>query len=93
MEIPLQRVEDIKTRQRELEARSLIVGGERASLLDQVASLERSNTRLQGTLMMESARADRFQRRMGFMKSKLMQIRRFRYYDRTRFRRLETFVA
>ncbi|GJY66442.1 reverse transcriptase domain-containing protein [Tanacetum coccineum] len=43
MEIPLQRVEDIETRQRELEARSLIVRGERASLLEQVASLERSN--------------------------------------------------
>ncbi|GJT07105.1 putative reverse transcriptase domain-containing protein [Tanacetum coccineum] len=58
MEIALQRVEDIKTRQRDLEARSLIIGGERASLLDQVTSLERSNARLQGTLMMESARAD-----------------------------------
>ncbi|GJX06399.1 putative reverse transcriptase domain-containing protein [Tanacetum coccineum] len=76
MEIPLQRVEDIKTGQRELEARSLIAAGERASLLDQVASLERSNTRLRGTLMMESARADRFQRRMGFMERELKQIHR-----------------
>ncbi|GJX71070.1 hypothetical protein Tco_0308241 [Tanacetum coccineum] len=39
--------------QRELEARSLITGKERASLLDQVASLERSNARLRGTMMME----------------------------------------
>ncbi|GJZ45367.1 hypothetical protein Tco_0592963 [Tanacetum coccineum] len=46
IEIPLQRIEDIETGQRELEARSLIAGGERASLLDQVASLERSNARL-----------------------------------------------
>ncbi|GKD25004.1 hypothetical protein Tco_1231218 [Tanacetum coccineum] len=46
MKIPLQRVEDIKMRQRELEARSLIVGGERAGLLDHVATLERSNARL-----------------------------------------------
>ncbi|GJV79504.1 putative reverse transcriptase domain-containing protein [Tanacetum coccineum] len=38
MEIPLQRIEDIKTGQRELEARSLIDGGERASLLDQNGS-------------------------------------------------------
>ncbi|GKC96073.1 hypothetical protein Tco_1161515 [Tanacetum coccineum] len=45
---------------RELEARSLIVGGERASLLEQVASLERSNARLRGTMMMKRARADRF---------------------------------
>ncbi|GKC23636.1 hypothetical protein Tco_1025786 [Tanacetum coccineum] len=42
-EIPLQRIEDIKMGQRELEARSLIAGGERDSLLEHVASLERSN--------------------------------------------------
>ncbi|GJW03702.1 putative reverse transcriptase domain-containing protein [Tanacetum coccineum] len=82
---------DIETGQRELESRSLIAGGERASLLDQVASLERSNVRLRGTMMMEIVRADRFQRRMRFMKSELRQICRFRYYDRMRFRRLETF--
>ncbi|GJT28589.1 hypothetical protein Tco_0908864 [Tanacetum coccineum] len=46
MEIPLQRIKDIETGQRELEA------------LDHVASLERSNARLQGTMMMERARAD-----------------------------------
>ncbi|GJV59345.1 hypothetical protein Tco_1465445 [Tanacetum coccineum] len=43
-------------------------------------------------MIMERARADRFRRRMRFMESKLRQIRRFRYYDRMRFRRLETFV-
>nr|GFC69291.1 hypothetical protein [Tanacetum cinerariifolium] len=40
------------------QARSLIAGEERASLLDQVASLERSNERLRGTLMKESVIAD-----------------------------------
>ncbi|GKA33853.1 hypothetical protein Tco_0720282 [Tanacetum coccineum] len=93
IEIPLQRIEDIETGQRELESRSLIAGGERASLLEQVASLERSNARLRGTMMMERARADRFRRRVRFMESELRQIRRFRYYDRMRFRRLETFAA
>ncbi|GJY61030.1 reverse transcriptase domain-containing protein [Tanacetum coccineum] len=85
--------EDSETGQRELEARSLIAGGERASLLEQVASLERSNARLQGTMMMERARADRFRRRVSFMKSELRQIRRFCYCDMMRFRRLETFAA
>nr|GFA32962.1 hypothetical protein [Tanacetum cinerariifolium] len=47
--------------QRELEVRSLIAGGERASLLEEVESLERTNARLRGTMMMERARADRFQ--------------------------------
>ncbi|GJZ09829.1 reverse transcriptase domain-containing protein [Tanacetum coccineum] len=92
IEIPLQRIEDIETRQRELEARSLIVGRERASLLEQVASLKRSNVRLRGTIMMKRLRADRFRQRMRFMESELRQIRRFRYYDRMRFRRLETFA-
>ncbi|GKD33269.1 hypothetical protein Tco_1248778, partial [Tanacetum coccineum] len=63
IEIPLQRIKDIKTGQRKLEAMSLIDGGERASLLEQVASLVRSNARLRGTMMMERARADKFQRR------------------------------
>ncbi|GJV26403.1 putative reverse transcriptase domain-containing protein [Tanacetum coccineum] len=59
IEIPLHRIEDIETEQRELETRSLIDGGERASLLEQVLSVERSNARLQGTMIMERARADR----------------------------------
>nr|GEV01720.1 hypothetical protein [Tanacetum cinerariifolium] len=45
--------------ERELEERSLITKGERAILLEQVVSLERSNARLRGIMMMESARADR----------------------------------
>ncbi|GKB09368.1 hypothetical protein Tco_0837680 [Tanacetum coccineum] len=89
----LDRIEDIEMGQRELESRSLIVGGERASLLDQVASLERSNARLRGTMFMERARADRFRRRVRFMESELRQIRRFHYYDRMRFRILETFAV
>ncbi|GJY88823.1 putative reverse transcriptase domain-containing protein [Tanacetum coccineum] len=92
MLMPDARVEDIETGQRELEARSLIAEGERASLLEQVASLERRNAGLRGTVMMESVRADRFRRRMSFIESELRQIHRFRYYDRIRFRRLETFV-
>nr|GEU94092.1 hypothetical protein [Tanacetum cinerariifolium] len=86
-------IEDIETGQRELEARSLISDGERASSLEQVASLERSNVRLRGTMMMERAKADMFQRRVRFIESELRQIRRFCYYDRMRFRRLETFVV
>ncbi|GKD40152.1 putative reverse transcriptase domain-containing protein [Tanacetum coccineum] len=76
MEIPLQRIEDIEIGQRELEARSLTSGRERVSLLEQVASLEGSNAKLRGTMMMERARADRFQRRVSFIESELRQIRR-----------------
>nr|GFB55565.1 hypothetical protein [Tanacetum cinerariifolium] len=65
---------------------------EKASLLEHVASLERSNARIRDTMMMERARADRFRRHMRFIESELRQIRRFRYYDMMRFRRLETFA-
>ncbi|GJZ80456.1 hypothetical protein Tco_0645450 [Tanacetum coccineum] len=44
-------------------------------------------------MMMERARADRFRRCVRFMESELRQIHRFCYYDRMRFRRLETFVV
>ncbi|GKB94992.1 hypothetical protein Tco_0981129 [Tanacetum coccineum] len=92
MEIPLQRVEDIETGQRQLEAEGLIASGGRDGLLDHVAALEKSNTKLQDTLRMESVRADRLRRRMGFMEDELRHIHRFCYYDRLRFRRLEAFV-
>nr|GEZ62622.1 reverse transcriptase domain-containing protein [Tanacetum cinerariifolium] len=72
IEIPLQRIEDIETGQRELEARSMIVGGERASLLDQVASLKRSNATLRGTMMMERASVDRFSSMMLCMDFRLI---------------------
>ncbi|GKF64363.1 hypothetical protein Tco_0187811, partial [Tanacetum coccineum] len=55
--------------------------------------MERSNTRLQDTLRMESVRVDRLRRRMGYMEDKLREICRFRYYVRLRFRRLEAFVT
>ncbi|GJW79329.1 hypothetical protein Tco_0141011, partial [Tanacetum coccineum] len=92
IEIPLQKIKDNETGQRKLELRSLIAGGERASLLELITSLERCNVRIRGTMMMERARANRFWRRMRFMESELRQICRFRYYDMMRFRRLETFA-
>ncbi|GJV95475.1 hypothetical protein Tco_1547052 [Tanacetum coccineum] len=42
---------------------------------------------------MASARVYRLRRRMSFMAGELRQIRRFRYNDMMRFRRLETFAA
>nr|GFA59017.1 hypothetical protein [Tanacetum cinerariifolium] len=74
IEIPLYRIEGIKTGHRELEARSMIAGGERASLLDQVASLERKHTRLRDTMMMERARTNRFRRCVRFIESEIRQI-------------------
>ncbi|GJV93161.1 hypothetical protein Tco_1540974, partial [Tanacetum coccineum] len=56
------------------EVESLIASGERVGLLDHVAALERSNARLRNTLRMESVRADRLRRCMGFIEDELRQI-------------------
>nr|GEZ37292.1 hypothetical protein [Tanacetum cinerariifolium] len=45
-EIPLQRIDDIESRQIEQKGRNLIVDGERSGLLKRVMALEGSNTRL-----------------------------------------------
>nr|GEV89497.1 integrase, catalytic region, zinc finger, CCHC-type, peptidase aspartic, catalytic [Tanacetum cinerariifolium] len=45
IEIPLQRIEDIETTQRQLEAGQLITSGERAGLFDRTRSLEREEFR------------------------------------------------
>nr|GEW20009.1 hypothetical protein [Tanacetum cinerariifolium] len=55
--------------------------------------LREEHVRLRGTMVIERARADRFQRRMRFIESELRQICRFCYYDMIRFRKLETFAV
>nr|GEV36036.1 hypothetical protein [Tanacetum cinerariifolium] len=64
--------------QRELEVRSLTAGGERAGLLDHVTNLKKSNARLRDTLRMESVRADRLRRCMGFMEISSIYRKLFR---------------
>ncbi|GKD79775.1 putative reverse transcriptase domain-containing protein, partial [Tanacetum coccineum] len=49
-EIPLQRIDDIESRQREQEGRNLITDDEMSSLLERVVSLEGSNMRLRDAL-------------------------------------------
>ncbi|GKC30774.1 putative reverse transcriptase domain-containing protein, partial [Tanacetum coccineum] len=53
IEIPLQRIKDIETGQRELESRSLIAGRERASLLEQEALIAYEVTRAANALEAE----------------------------------------
>ncbi|GKG07330.1 hypothetical protein Tco_0330299, partial [Tanacetum coccineum] len=49
-EIPLQRIDDIESRQREQEGRNLIAEGERSGLLEHIVALEGSNTSLRDAL-------------------------------------------
>ncbi|GKA80577.1 hypothetical protein Tco_0787269 [Tanacetum coccineum] len=84
LEIPLQRIEDIKARQTNQQARNLIVDDERSSLLERVAALECSNTKLQDALGVERVRADSLQRRLGYVEDELRHIRKLRSHESQR---------
>ncbi|GJT32300.1 putative reverse transcriptase domain-containing protein [Tanacetum coccineum] len=60
--------------------------------LQRIEDIEMGQRELEARSLID-ARADRFWRCVRFMESELRQICRFRYYDRMRFRRLETFTA
>ncbi|GJT75707.1 hypothetical protein Tco_1042432 [Tanacetum coccineum] len=71
----IDRIEDIKAGQTNLQAKSLIADGKRSSLLGRVAALEGSNTSLRDALDVERARADSLQRRLGNVEDELRKIR------------------
>nr|GEZ22069.1 hypothetical protein [Tanacetum cinerariifolium] len=58
IEIPLQRIENIETTQRQLEAGQLITSGERAGLSDRTRSLEWENLKVRALLSIERDRVD-----------------------------------
>ncbi|GJZ47063.1 hypothetical protein Tco_0600895 [Tanacetum coccineum] len=72
-EIPLQRIDDIESRQIEKESRNLIADGERTGLLERVVALEGSNTSLRDAFSMKRVRADSLQRRLGYVEEELRQ--------------------
>nr|GEY26196.1 hypothetical protein [Tanacetum cinerariifolium] len=58
IEIPLQRIENIETTQRQLEAGQLIASGERAGLSNRTRSLEWENLKVRALLSIERDRVD-----------------------------------
>ncbi|GKC52009.1 hypothetical protein Tco_1074754 [Tanacetum coccineum] len=93
LEIPLQRIEDIEAGQTDQQVRNMIADGERSSLLERVADLEGSNTRLRDTLGVEKVSADSFQRRLGYVEDELRQIRELLSHESQRLWRMETFFV
>ncbi|GJS23398.1 hypothetical protein Tco_0452030 [Tanacetum coccineum] len=90
-EIPINRITGIEAGQRELETNSLISDRERAAMSERIGTLERDNMRLRALLCIERERIDSLRCHMAYTQEDLRQIRRFRYYDRMKFRRLETY--
>nr|GEW92982.1 hypothetical protein [Tanacetum cinerariifolium] len=91
-EIPLQRIDDIESRQIEQEGRNLIAKGERSGLLGRVLALEGSNMRLRDALGVERVRADTLQRCLGYVEEELRQVRELRAHESQRLWRMETFM-
>nr|GEZ01744.1 putative reverse transcriptase domain-containing protein [Tanacetum cinerariifolium] len=73
IEIPLQRIKDIETTQRQLEAGQLITSGERAGLSDRTRSLEWENLKVQVLLSIERDRVDSLRRHMTLSQKEFCQ--------------------
>ncbi|GKA54341.1 hypothetical protein Tco_0753290 [Tanacetum coccineum] len=91
-EIPLQRIDDIESRQIEQEGRNLIADSERSGLLARVVALEGSNTRLRDAICVERVRSDSLQRRLGNVEEELRQVRELHAHESQRLWRMETFM-
>nr|GEY92547.1 hypothetical protein [Tanacetum cinerariifolium] len=72
-EIPLQRIKDIETTHRQLEAGQLITSGERAGLSDKTRSLEWENLKVQVLLSIEKDRVDSLRRHMALSQKEFCQ--------------------
>nr|GEU33580.1 reverse transcriptase domain-containing protein [Tanacetum cinerariifolium] len=92
IDIPLQRIEDIKITQRQLEAGQLIASGERAGLSDRTRSLERENLKVQALLCIKRDRVDSLCHHMALSQEEFRQVPRDRDDTRMRLRKLDSFV-
>nr|GFB52773.1 hypothetical protein [Tanacetum cinerariifolium] len=73
IEIPLQRIEDIETAQRQLETGQLIASGERAHLSDRTRGLERENLKVRAFLSIEKDWVDSLHRHMALSHEEFRQ--------------------
>ncbi|GJT35584.1 hypothetical protein Tco_0926003 [Tanacetum coccineum] len=63
-----------------------------AAMLERISTLERDNMRLKGMLGVKRHKVDRLQRSISYVPRDLRQICQFRFYDRVRIGRLETYA-
>nr|GEU87393.1 reverse transcriptase domain-containing protein [Tanacetum cinerariifolium] len=92
IDIPLQRIEDIETAQRQLEAGQLIASRERAGLSNRTRSLEQENLKVRALLCIERYRVDSLRHHMALSQEEFRQVRRDRDDTQMRLGRLESFV-
>ncbi|GJS05288.1 hypothetical protein Tco_0321796 [Tanacetum coccineum] len=91
-EVPVDRITEIETAQRRLEAGQLIASGERVGLSDNIMSLRIKNLKVRAMLSIEIDQIDSIHWHMAFSQEEFRQVRRDRDDARRRLRRLESFV-
>ncbi|GJY04569.1 hypothetical protein Tco_0370509 [Tanacetum coccineum] len=89
-EVPLDRITEFETTQRQLEAGQLEASKERASFSNRVRSLGRENLRVQALLCIERDRVDSRRRHIALSQEEFHQVRRDRDDTRRRLRRTMT---
>ncbi|GKC40931.1 hypothetical protein Tco_1053315, partial [Tanacetum coccineum] len=91
LEVPLDRITEFETAQRQLEAGKLMASGERAGLTDRIRRLGLENLKVRALLCIERDRVDSLRRHMALSQEEFCRIRRDHDDARRRLRRLESF--
>ncbi|GJV44563.1 hypothetical protein Tco_1429099 [Tanacetum coccineum] len=90
--IPIDRITEIETTQRQLETGQLAANGERAILSDRVLSLRLEYLKVRAMLSIKRDRIDSLRWHMALSQKEFRQVRRERDDTRRRLKRLESFV-
>nr|GEX45872.1 reverse transcriptase domain-containing protein [Tanacetum cinerariifolium] len=88
--VPLDRITEFETSQRQLEASQLGSSKERAGLVDRVRSLGRDNLRVRALLCIKRDHVDSLRHHMALSQEKFCQIHRYRDNTRRKLRRTIT---
>ncbi|GJU63273.1 putative reverse transcriptase domain-containing protein [Tanacetum coccineum] len=91
-EVPLDRIIEFETAQRQLEAGQLVASGERVGLANKVRSLGWENLRVRDLLCIERDRVNSLRHYMALSQEEFLQIRKDRDDTRRILRRLESLV-
>ncbi|GJW81926.1 hypothetical protein Tco_0145901 [Tanacetum coccineum] len=90
--VRIDRITEIETTQRQLEASQLVASRERASLVERIGSLRLEYLKVRAMLSIERDRIDSLRWHMALSQEEFRQVRRDRDDTRRRLRRLESYV-
>ncbi|GJU94417.1 putative reverse transcriptase domain-containing protein [Tanacetum coccineum] len=92
LEVHIDRITEIETTQRQLEASQLVASGERASLVERMGSLRMEYLKVRAMLSIERDWIDSIRWHMALLQEEFCQVRKDRDDTRRRLRRLELYV-